>query len=299
VKTPHPPKHRLPKNRLDMTLLEQGLCQSRAQAQGLIMSGQVRVDGQPVSKPGTLVQPDAKIEIQESLRYVSRGGLKLEKALAQFKISVENKVCLDVGSSTGGFTDCMLQNGASRVMALDVGSNQLDWSLRNDERVSVHEKTHVNQLNPELCENALGQVPDVVTIDTSFISLIKVLPHVVSVLNEGAVIIALLKPQFEYSEFYAQQNMALQKKFKGVVRDADVHEVILERVITLLLETLPVSLMDMSFSPITGPKGNIEFLLYLKKSSSPDTSFKAEALKERIVELVQESHTETATIASP
>jgi len=278
-----------------MTLLERGLCQSRAQAQGLIMSGQVRVDSQPVSKPGTLVQPDAHIEIQESLRYVSRGGLKLEKALIQFNISVENKVCLDVGSSTGGFTDCLLQNGAIRVMALDVGSNQLDWSLRNDDRVSVHEKTHVNQLNPELCEKALGQRPEVVTIDTSFISLTKVLPHVLSVLNEGAMIIALLKPQFEYSEFYAQQNSALQKKFKGVVRDADVHEVILERVITILLETLPLSLIDISFSPITGPKGNIEFLLYLKKISTPDTSFKIETLKTRIAELVQESHIQTST----
>ena len=259
------------------------------------MRGQVRVDSQPVSKPGTLVQPDAHIEIQESLRYVSRGGLKLEKALIQFNISVENKVCLDVGSSTGGFTDCLLQNGAIRVMALDVGSNQLDWSLRNDDRVSVHEKTHVNQLNPELCEKALGQRPEVVTIDTSFISLTKVLPHVLSVLNEGAMIIALLKPQFEYSEFYAQQNSALQKKFKGVVRDADVHEVILERVITILLETLPLSLIDISFSPITGPKGNIEFLLYLKKISTPDTSFKIETLKTRIAELVQESHIQTST----
>ena len=251
------------KIRLDILLLDRGLCQTRAQAQALIMNGQVRVDEQIITKAGTLTLPTADVQVQNVLRYVSRGGLKLEKALAVFQMDVRDKRCLDVGASTGGFTDCLLQNGAKRVLAVDVGTNQLAWSLRTDERVAVFEKTHINQLSRAICVEALHGEPEIVVIDTSFISLSKVLPAVMNLLGDEAQIVALLKPQFEFRDF----GPAEAGNFKGVVRESLVHELIVTQLLNKLLTTLALKLSAINFSPITGPKGNIEFLLHLTKEN--------------------------------
>jgi 23S rRNA (cytidine1920-2'-O)/16S rRNA (cytidine1409-2'-O)-methyltransferase len=275
------------KERLDKLLVERGLCASRAQAQALIMEGRVRVDGQVVSKAGTLVDVVlADLSVREGLRYVSRGGLKLEKALAAFDVSPEGRVCIDVGASTGGFTDCLLQHGATRVIAVDVGYGQLDWRLRNDARVRVLEKTHIGRLSPEL----LGETPSLGVVDASFISLTKVLPPLAVLLAPEAEIVALLKPQFEYGEYGPPEGPS-GRAFKGVVRQPGAHRHILAGVLDALDVRLPDwACLALDASPITGPKGNIEFLVFYGRASHTLSSLTAERRQARIAEVVAAAH---------
>ena len=223
------------KTRLDVLLVESGLQESRQKAQATIMSGLVFVNGQRVDKPGTPVAAEAVVEVRGSaLRYVSRGGLKLEKAMALWPIDLTEKVCMDVGASTGGFTDCMLQNGASTVYAVDVGYGQLAWKLRSDPRVVCLERTNARYLSRDL----ILEAPDFASIDVSFISLKLILPAVAAVLREGGHVVCLIKPQFEAGKDKVGK--------KGVVREANNFTV-----------------LDITYSPIRGPEGNIEYLGYL------------------------------------
>lgn len=260
------------KQRIDLLLVEKGYFNSREKARSSLMAGLIEVDDVPVDKAGTKVNEDARIVIKgNSIPYVSRGGLKLEKALHKFPLSLENKVCLDVGASTGGFTDCMLQNGASKVYAIDVGYGQLDWSLRQDQRVVVMERTNIRYVKPEeLCELA-----DFASIDVSFISLRIVLPVVVNLLSPGAMIVALIKPQFEAGRNLVGKN--------GVVRDASVHKQVIEKILAGCSEW-GLKALDLTFSPIKGPKGNVEFLLLAEKSDSD----LAVIANEKVAKIVQD-----------
>lgn len=241
------------KKRLDVLLVEKQLASSREKAKAIIMSGIVYVEGQKEDKAGSMFPEEANIEVRGStLRYVSRGGLKLEKAMNHFDIPLEGKVCMDVGSSTGGFTDCMLQNGAVKVYAIDVGHGQLDWKLRNDERVVCMEKTNIRYVVPEDIQEA----PDFSSIDVSFISLTKVLGPVHNLLTENGEVVCLIKPQFEAGREKVGK--------KGVVRDPKVHEEVIHKVIEFALEN-GYGTYHLEFSPIKGPEGNIEYLLHLKK----------------------------------
>ena len=241
------------KSRLDILLVERGLQESRQRAQAAIMSGLVFVNGQRVDKPGTSISNEAAIEIRGNpLKYVSRGGLKLEKALANFDVTVDGKVCTDVGSSTGGFTDCMLQNGAVKVFAIDVGHGQLDWKLRQDERVVCMEKTNIRYVQPE----DLGEPIDFSSIDVSFISLTKVLLPIRNYLKENGEIVALIKPQFEAGREKVGK--------KGVVREKSTHIEVIEKV-TDYAVAIGFEVAALEFSPIKGPEGNIEYLVHLKK----------------------------------
>lgn len=237
--------------RLDIFMADTGLCESREKAQRLIMAGVVRVNGQKAAKPSQKVEPDAVIELEKEAPYVSRGGLKLEKALRQFCISLDGKTTLDIGASTGGFTDCMLQNGATKVYAVDVGYGQLHWKLRNDPRVVVMEKTNARHLLPSLFDTK----PQFTSVDTSFISIKQVLPAAFLCMESDAQCVALIKPQFEAPA-------ALLRK--GVVRDANAHIGVLEDMLAWFDEQ-GLGLLHLDFSPITGPKGNIEFLAHLHK----------------------------------
>ncbi len=240
------------KERLDVLLVNLGLAESREKAKRLIMEGLVYVSGQKEDKPGQSFDIYAPIELRgNSLKYVSRGGLKLEKAVQSFNIDLHGKVCMDIGASTGGFTDCMLQNGALKVYAVDVGYGQLSWKLRNDERVVNLEKTNVRYLSEE-------QVPektDFASIDVSFISLTKVLLPVKDRLKEDGCITALIKPQFEAGREKVGK--------KGVVREKETHLEVCEKVISFAEEN-GFTVLGLEFSPIRGPEGNIEYLLYLK-----------------------------------
>lgn len=260
------------KERLDALLVNRGLFESRAKAQAAIMAGQVLVNEQKIDKPGTQVKPEVTIRLLgNQLRYVSRGGLKLEKALQIFPISVEGKVVADVGASTGGFTDCALQNGAAKVYALDVGYGQLAWKLRSDERVVNMERTNVRYLEAK----DLPEQVDAVTIDVAFISLDKILPAVHKILKPTGFVVALIKPQFEAGK----ENVGK----KGVVRDASVHREVIHNVIAFAKnEGFGVAGLD--FSPIKGPEGNIEYLLHL--TLGPDDAIN----DEYIAELVGKSH---------
>lgn len=241
------------KQRLDVLLVERGLAPSREKAKAIIMSGIVYVDGNKEDKAGTTVPEQAVIEVKgNTLPYVSRGGLKLEKAMQKFPIRLDGKICMDVGSSTGGFTDCMLQNGAVKVYAVDVGHGQLAWKLRNDARVVCMEKTNIRYVLPEHLEEAV----DFSSIDVSFISLTKVLLPVKNLLNKQGQIVCLIKPQFEAGREKVGK--------KGVVRDKNVHEEVIRMVMEYAasIELYPLAL---DFSPVKGPEGNIEYLLYLSK----------------------------------
>ena len=246
------------KTRLDVLLTEQGLQESRQKAQATIMSGLVFVNGQRVDKPGTAVPNDAKIEIRgNTLKYVSRGGLKLEKAMAEFPIELNGCICGDIGASTGGFTDCMLQNGASKVYSVDVGYGQLAWKLREDPRVVCMERTNARYLDHE-------QVPDVLdfaSIDVSFISLKLIFPALYRLLREGGEIACLIKPQFEAGREKVGK--------KGVVRDPSVHLEVLEGFLRHAKDN-HFTVLGITYSPIRGPEGNIEYLGYLRKSAEPD-----------------------------
>ena len=241
------------KSRLDMLLTERSLAPSREKARALIMEGIVYVNGQKVDKAGASVDTASNIEIRgEKLRYVSRGGLKLEKALDSFSINVEGRTCLDIGSSTGGFTDCMLQNGAAKVYAIDVGRGQLDWKLRNDPRVVCMEKTNIRYVLPE----DLPESGSFASIDVSFISLIKVLIPVRDLLTEEGEIVCLIKPQFEAG----RENVGK----KGVVRDPLVQMSVIAKVCSYAT-SVGLTPVKLDFSPIKGPEGNIEYLCLLKK----------------------------------
>lgn len=245
------------KERLDILLINRNLAPSREKAKAIIMSGNVYVEGQKEDKAGSMFQDTAKIEVRgNTLPYVSRGGLKLEKAMTHFGLTLEGKVCMDVGSSTGGFTDCMLQNGAVKVYAIDVGHGQLDWKLRNDERVVCMEKTNIRYVVP----TDIQEPADFSSIDVSFISLTKVLGPVKELLTPEGEIVCLIKPQFEAGREKVGK--------KGVVRDAKVHQEVIEKVISYGRE-LGFGIMHLEFSPIKGPEGNIEYLLHLK-NNRPD-----------------------------
>lgn len=241
------------KERLDVLLVKRNLAASREKAKAIIMSGNVYVEGQKEDKAGSVFPEEAQIEVRgHTLPYVSRGGLKLEKALKNFAVSVEGKTCTDVGSSTGGFTDCMLQNGAKKVFAIDVGRGQLDWKLRQDARVVCMEKTNIRYVTPE----DIGEPVQFSSIDVSFISLTKVLKPIRDYLTEDGEIVALIKPQFEAGRDKVGK--------KGVVRELATHlEVI--RLVTDYAMSIGFSVLDLEFSPIRGPEGNIEYLVHLKK----------------------------------
>ena len=244
------------KIRLDQYLCQNGLVQSRERAKALIMSGIVFVDEQKVDKAGEMISPDAKVEVRgHDIGYVSRGGLKLEKAMQVFPMRPDGKVCMDIGASTGGFTDCMLQNGAKKVYAIDVGYGQLDWKLRNDPRVVVMERTNARNMEPDWFTEA----PDFASMDVSFISVKLILPGIYKSLREGAQAVILVKPQFEAGRGRVGKN--------GVVRDKDTHRQVVEDTARFALDT-GFSIRQIDYSPITGPKGNIEFLLLLEKSGT-------------------------------
>jgi 23S rRNA (cytidine1920-2'-O)/16S rRNA (cytidine1409-2'-O)-methyltransferase len=241
------------KERLDVLLVSRGLAESREKAKIIIMSGIVYVNNQKEDKAGSMFPPDAAIEVRgERPRYVSRGGLKLEKAMEVFPIRLTGAVCMDVGASTGGFTDCMLQNGARKVYSIDVGHGQLAWKLRNDPRVICMEKTNIRFVRPE----DIGEPVDFSSIDVSFISLTLVLPVVFSILRGGGQVTALIKPQFEAGREKVGK--------KGVVRDPEVHREVIAKIWDFAVRTGFVP-KGMDFSPIRGPEGNIEYLLYLEK----------------------------------
>lgn len=241
------------KERLDVLLVKRNLAVSREKAKAVIMAGEVYVDGQKKDKAGSMFQDSVHIEVRgNTLPYVSRGGLKLEKAMTHFGVSLEGKVCLDVGASTGGFTDCMLQNGAKRVYAIDVGHGQLDWKLRNDPRVVCMEKTNIRYVVPD----DIGEQADFSSIDVSFISLTKVLLPVRELLGEGGEIVCLIKPQFEAGREKVGK--------KGVVRDPAVHLEVIEKIVDYA-KSISFEILNLEFSPIKGPEGNIEYLLYLRR----------------------------------
>jgi len=238
-------------------MVRRGMAPSRERAQAMIMAGAVRVKGQPATKPGQLVEEDVPIEVvHEPIPYVSRGGLKLEAALKAFSVEVRDKVCMDVGASTGGFTDCLLQHGAKRVYAVDVGWGQLHWKLRNDPRVVVLERRNIRYLPRE----EIPEEVDLVTIDCSFISLKLVIPPVLKFLKEKAEILALIKPQFEVGKGEVGKG--------GVVRDPEKHERVIREIwdFSTSLGLKPQGVVE---SPLLGPKGNREFFLYLLKDGNP------------------------------
>lgn len=242
------------KERLDVLLVKRNLAESREKAKAIIMSGNVFVEGQREDKAGTTFSDEVQIEIKgQTLQYVSRGGLKLEKAMANFDVTMTDKICTDVGSSTGGFTDCMLQNGARKVFAIDVGKGQLAWKLRQDERVVCMEKTNIRYVTPE----DLGEAIDFSSIDVSFISLTKVLLPIFNYLKPDGQVVALIKPQFEAGREKVGK--------KGVVREKSTHYEVIEMVISYAL-SIGFDVLNLDFSPIKGPEGNIEYLVHLQKT---------------------------------
>lgn len=260
------------KVRLDVLLVNKGFFESRTRAQAEVMAGNVLVNEIKIDKPGILFTEDVTVRLLgNQLSYVSRGGLKLEKALKVFQISVKDKIVADIGASTGGFTDCALQNGAKKVFAVDVGYGQLAWKLRQDERVINLERTNVRYLDV----STLGELVDIVTIDVAFISLALVLPTVFKIVKDDGFVIALIKPQFEAGK----ENVGK----KGVVRDINVHKEVVTNVVGLA-KNLGFGIAGLDFSPIRGPEGNIEYLLWLTKS------FDDEVPGEIIDKVVQESH---------
>ena len=282
------------KKRLDVLLTERGLAPSREKAKALIMAGIVYVDNQKEDKAGTSFPEEVSIEVRgQGLRYVSRGGLKLEKALQVFPINLERRICMDIGASTGGFTDCMLQNGAAGVYAIDVGYGQLDWKLREDPRVICMEKTNFRYVKPEDLDPS--KMPDFASVDVSFISLSRILPPAWEILPEGGEMVCLIKPQFEAGRDKVGK--------KGVVRDPKVHVEVIETVLKTARED-GFEVLGLSWSPIRGPEGNIEYLMYLRRLADRQTDLEeglqptlsqdadkgVEPSPEEIRELVRKSH---------
>ena len=261
------------KKRLDCLVFEQGLAPSREKARALIMAGQVYVDNQKADKPGTMLPVGTAIEVRgDTLPYVSRGGLKLAKAMQEFPIELRGCTCMDIGASTGGFTDCMLQNGAVKVYSVDVGYGQLAWALRTDDRVVNLERTNARYLSRE-------QIPDPIdffSVDVSFISLTLILPALRPLLKEHGQAVCLIKPQFEAGKEKVGK--------KGVVRDQAVHQEVIEKVTRFAVEN-GYSVKGLTFSPVKGPEGNIEYLVFLEKSEEPQF-----ICSQSIPELVAQSH---------
>lgn len=246
-------KEKKKKERLDVLLVKRGLAESREKAKAIIMTGNVFVEEQREDKAGSTFAEDAQIRIKGTpMKYVSRGGYKLEKAMELWHVPLQDKLCMDVGSSTGGFTDCMLQNGAVKVYAIDVGTNQLAWKLRQDERVVSMEKTNIRYVTPEDIADPI----DFSSIDVAFISLTKVLIPVWNLLKNGGRVVCLVKPQFEAGREKVGK--------KGVVRDKKVHEEVVCHIMTYAL-SMGFEILGLSYSPIKGPEGNIEYLLYIEK----------------------------------
>ena len=247
------------KERLDVLLVQKGLAPSREKAKTMIMEGNVFVDNQREDKAGTFFDPSVNIEIHgNTLRYVSRGGLKLEKAMEHFGIILDDKVCMDIGASTGGFTDCMLQNGAKKVYAVDVGYGQFAWKLRQDSRVVCMEKTNIRYVTPE----DIGDALDFASVDVSFISLTKVLGPAKELLKDGGQMVCLIKPQFEAGKDKVGK--------KGVVRDPAVHNEVIESVI-LFAKSIGFGILHLDYSPIKGPEGNIEYLVHIVKDAEAES----------------------------
>ncbi len=266
------------KERLDVLMVNRGLAESREKAKAVIMTGNVFVNDQREDKAGQKFPEEVCIEIRgKKLKFVSRGGYKLDKAIAVFPIELKNRICMDVGSSTGGFTDCMLQNGAAFVYAVDVGTNQLAWKLRQDERVRSMEKTNIRYVTPE----DIGELADFVSIDVAFISLTKVLEPVKALMKEGASMVCLIKPQFEAGREKVGK--------KGVVRDPAVHREVIGNIISYA-GSLGFAICGLDFSPIRGPEGNIEYLLYIKKENQEFEGISQEQEEEirQVVEDAQE-----------
>lgn len=262
------------KKRLDILVTERGLVESREKAKTLIMAGQVYVDGQKADKPGDTFSEDAAVEVRgKGLPYVSRGGLKLEKAMREFGLQLQGRTCMDIGASTGGFTDCMLQNGAQRVYSVDVGYGQLAWSLRTDPRVVNLERTNARYLTWEQVPEEIGFF----SVDVSFISLTLILPAVRPLLAEHGQAVCLIKPQFEAGREKVGK--------KGVVRDKAVHEEVIEKIRSFALEN-GFSVLGLTFSPVKGPEGNIEYLIYLERSEAPSQGEQVPSAQQ----VVEESH---------
>ena len=262
------------KKRLDVLVCEQNPEYTRTAAQRLIMSGVVYVSNQKETKPGTMFPEDTQVEVRsQGLKYVSRGGLKLEKAMELFPIDLKDHVCMDIGSSTGGFTDCMLQNGARKVYAVDVGKGQLHYKLRNDERVVVMEKTNIRFVTPDMVEDVI----DFASVDVSFISLTLVIPVARTLLNEKKEMVLLIKPQFEAGKEKVGK--------KGVVRDPKTHEEVIWKIVSFA-HANDLQVEGLTYSPVKGPEGNIEYLIYLKQktteNSYPDNN--------QIRQIVAEAH---------
>lgn len=264
------------KERLDVLLVDKGICTSRERAKTNIMAGLIFVDGQRVDKAGEKVSVDADIVFKgEELKYVSRGGLKLEKAMNTFGIDLTNKVCMDIGASTGGFTDCMLQNHAIKVFSVDVGYGQFAWKLRTDERVVCMERTNIRYVTPE----DIGVPLDFASIDVSFISLRTIMPAVKNLLGDKGEVVALIKPQFEAGREKVGK--------KGVVRDIEVHLEVVNKIVNFLIEN-DFNVLGLSFSPIKGPEGNREYLVYFTKDKEKEGTFELS----QIDDVVRESHSQ-------
>ena len=264
------------KKRIDVLLVEQGFFESREKAKRSIMAGLVFVDNQKCDKAGTEVKTDAKIEVKGNpIPYVSRGGLKLEKAMKNFDITLQDKVCMDIGTSTGGFTDCMLQNGARKVFSIDVGYGQLAWKLRQDERVVCMERTNIRYVTPE----DIGEKLDFASIDVSFISLRTIMPAVKELLKDNGCVVALIKPQFEAGKDKVGK--------KGVVRDKAVHKEVVTNIVNFLIDN-EFTVLGLSFSPIKGPEGNREYLVYFTKDKERETDFKFDVIDQ----IIEDSHSQ-------
>jgi len=270
-------KEQKKKERLDILLVKRAIAESREKAKAVIMTGSVFVNGQREDKAGSTFPEDVQIEVKGAkMKYVSRGGYKLEKAVDLWQVPLEGKICMDVGSSTGGFTDCMLQNGASKVYAIDVGTNQLAWKLRQDDRVISMEKTNIRYVIPE----NLGEKIAFSSIDVAFISLTKVLLPVRNLLETGGRVVCLVKPQFEAGREKVGK--------KGVVRDKKVHLEVVGRIMEYAIQS-GFGILALDYSPIKGPEGNIEYLLYLeKKEDMEEAEGTQEILEERYLNLARE-----------
>ena len=261
------------KIRLDVALTEQGLASSREKAKALIMAGQVYVDGQKAYKAGEMIEDTQSLTVKEDLPFVSRGGYKLDKGIKVFGIDLKDKICVDIGASTGGFTDCMLQNGAKKVYAVDVGYGQLDWKLRSDDRVVVLERTNARYLT----EKEIPERADFLSADVAFISLNTALSTVVDLLSDTAELMVLIKPQFEAGREFVGK--------KGVVKDKKVHHDVIVKVCEQMIAK-GLTLLDLDFSPIKGPEGNIEYLLYMTRRQEASMDYLAKAK-----EISEASHT--------
>ena len=265
------------KERLDVLLVERNLVSSRERAKALIMAGEVYVDGMKEDKAGTKIDIKSEITIKGGdMKYVSRGGFKLEKAINEFGVELKDKICMDIGASTGGFTDCMLQNGAKKVYSIDVGYGQFAWKLRNDERVVCLEKTNIRYIT----EEQVPDKPNFASVDVSFISLTKVIPPALNDMSDDASLVCLIKPQFEAGREKVGK--------KGVVKDIQVHKDVIKKIIDFAFET-GLNVLNISFSPIKGPEGNIEYLIYLDRKKAGLSKEEAYALAD---ETADTSHNE-------